>query len=117
MKDSKYYDEAEIMAMAEKHKVSDNPLFLQTLKNYQTIQLSIGTVDKLLRENPEVTISKEYVKGRENLYMHPAVKELPKQIEASNKTIATLLSIIEKMGTIEDYEHSEIYEFINKRPY
>ena len=95
----KYFDKESILAMACEYGVDDNPLFLQTLKNYETIQRSIEGIDQIVNQNDDLTISKEYVKGRENLYLHPAIKELPKQIDASNKTLDKLLDIIEKLGT------------------
>lgn len=95
----KYFDKESILAMARDYGVADNALFLQTLKNYETIQRSIEGIDQIVNQNNELTISKEYVKGRENLYLHPAIKELPKQIDASNKTLDKMLDIIEKLGT------------------
>ena len=95
----KYFDKESILAMAHEYGVADNALFLQTLKNYETIQRSIEGIDQIVNQNDELTISKEYVKGRENLYLHPAIKELPKQIDASNKTLDKMLDIIEKLGT------------------
>jgi len=95
----KYFDKESIMAMAKRYGVADNPLFVQTLKNYETIQKSIQGINEIICANEDLTISKEYVKGRENLYLHPAIKELPKQIDASNKTLDKMLDIIEKLGT------------------
>ena len=94
-----YFNKDAILAMAEQYGVADNALFLQTLKNYETIQRSIEGIDAIVNQNDDLTISKEYVKGRENLYLHPAIKELPKQIDASNKTLDKMLDIIEKLGT------------------
>lgn len=95
----KYFDKDAILQMASEYGVENNPLFLQTLKNYETIQKSIEGIDQIIHANDDLTISKEYVKGRENLYLHPAIKELPKQIDASNKTLDKMLDIIEKLGT------------------
>ena len=83
--------------MAADYGVADNPLFVQTLKNYETIQKAIEITNGILAAE-DMTISKEYVKGRENLYMHPAIKELPKQIDAANKTVDKMLDIIERLG-------------------
>lgn len=95
----RYFNKESILAMAEQYGVADNALFIQTLKNYETIQRSIEGIDQIVNQNDDLTISKEYVKGRENLYLHPAIKELPKQIDASNKTLDKMLDIIEKLGT------------------
>ena len=97
------------MALAESYGVADNPLFIQTLKNYETIQKSIEGIDLIINSD-DMTISKEYVKGRENLYLHPAIKELPKQIDASNKTLDKMLDIIKELGTAKPKD--EVIEFI-----
>ena len=108
----KYFDIAEIKKMAADYGVADNPLFLQTLKNYETAQKAIEITNAIL-ESEDMTISKEYVKGRENLYMHPAIKELPRQIEAANKTVDKLLDIIEKLGK-KNSTGDELLDYIRK---
>lgn len=110
-KDKKTYFEIDsVIRMAEQYGVSDNALFLQSIKNYETIQKAIAAIDSVLAED-EMMVTKEYVKGRENLYLNPAIKELPKQIDAANKTIATMISIIKEFGVIK--ETDEFLEFIN----
>ena len=94
---SRYFNIKEVVGMAAEYGVADNPLFVQTLKNYETVQKAIEMTNAIL-DSEDMTISKEYVKGRENLYMHPAIKELPKQIDAANKTVDKLLDIIERLG-------------------
>ena len=42
-------------------------------------------------------IAKEYVKGRENLYTHPAIKEYNSTTNAANRTVSTLIDIIAKL--------------------
>ena len=108
----KYFNKDSILAMAEQYGVADNALFLQTLKNYETIQRSIEGIDQIVNQNDDLTISKEYVKGRENLYLHPAIKELPKQIDASNKTLDKMLDIIEKLGVKQIKD--EFLSYINR---
>ena len=98
-KQEKYFDKEAIMKMAKEHGVDKNALFLQTLKNYETVQRSIEEIDQIIGASSELTISKEYVRGRENLYLHPAIKELPKQIDAANKTLDKMLDIIDRLGT------------------
>ena len=109
MKNTDYFDLKAIMSLAKEKGVSEDALFLQTLKNYQTIQLAIAKIDEILK-NDETTITKEYVKGRENIYLHPAIKELSKLSDSSNKTLTMLLTIIEKNGN--DSKHDELFEFL-----
>ena len=98
--------------MAADYGVSENPLFVQTLKNYETVQKAIEMTNAIL-DTDAMTISKEYVKGRENLYMHPAIKELPKQIDAANKTVDKLLDIIERLGK-KNTTGDELLDYIRR---
>jgi hypothetical protein len=41
-------------------------------------------------ENEDTLVTKEYVKGRENLYTHPAITEYNKTTDSANKTVTTL---------------------------
>ena len=109
---SKYFDIKEVIQMAADYGVADNPLFVQTLKNYETVQRAIEMTNEILTSE-DMTISKEYVKGRENLYMHPAIKELPKQIDAANKTVDKLLDIIERLGK-KNTTGDELLDYIRK---
>ncbi|MBR3580400.1 MAG: hypothetical protein IKN95_05310 [Lachnospiraceae bacterium] len=109
---AKYFDIKQVIQMAKDYGVSENPLFVQTLKNYETVQKAIEMTNAIL-DSEDMTISKEYVKGRENLYMHPAIKELPKQIDAANKTVDKLLDIIERLGK-KNTTGDELLDYIRK---
>lgn len=109
---AKYFDVKQVIQMAADYGVADNPLFVQTLKNYETVQRAIELTNEILNSD-DMTISKEYVKGRENLYMHPAIKELPKQIDVANKTVDKLLDIIEKLGK-KSSTGDELLDYIRK---
>ena len=83
----------EILKIAEQYGVEKNFLFITTFKRY-TVQLKIlGDLEKAVDENG-VTVTKEYVKGRKNLYANPAVKEYNNAVTSANKTVSTLMSII-----------------------
>lgn len=110
MKDKPYFDLKSIMALAKEKHVDENALFLQTLKNYETVQSAIGKIDEEM-QGETVLVSKEYVKGRENVYLHPGIKELSKLVDASNKTLDKLLLIIEKEN--ETDEGNELLEWVN----
>lgn len=88
-----------IKKMAKEYGVASNPLFLSALENYETVQKAIEQINKILFDD-DILTTKEYVKGRENVYIHPAIKELPRHIDMANKTRACMIDIIEKFGTI-----------------
>lgn len=90
----------DILKLAEECCVNDNALFISILHNYETVQLAISRVHDSL-ENDDPTVTKEYVRGRENVYANPLIKELPKLIDASNKTMSTMLKIIDQFGRVE----------------
>ena len=41
-----------------------------------------------------ILVTKEYVKGRENVYSHPAITDYNRTTDSANKTVATLMKII-----------------------
>ena len=43
-------------------------------------------------------VSKEYVKGRKNLYTNPAVGDYNRTTDSANKTVSTLLRILKSFG-------------------
>ena len=90
----------ELLEMAQKAGVEQNFFFLSTFKRYQ-VQLSIlNQLEKTINE-AGVLVTKEYVKGRENVYTHPAVTDYNRTATAANQTVQTLLKIITTLS-----EHS-----------
>lgn len=83
----------QILSIAEQYGVEKNFLFITTFKRY-TVQLKIlGDLEKAIDENG-ATVTKEYVKGRKNLYSNPAIKDYNNAVTSANKTVSTLMSII-----------------------
>ena len=83
----------EILKIAEQYGVEKNFLFITTFKRY-TVQLKIlSDLEKAIEDNG-ATVTKEYVKGRKNLYTNPAIKEYNNAVTSANKTVSTLMSII-----------------------
>lgn len=87
--------------LAKQYGCEDNPLFLTTLDQYIVQQRVIESIKQTLDES-EVAVSKEYVKGRENIYAHPLIKELPKHSDSANKTADMLLKIIQTVGNVKN---------------
>lgn len=91
----------EILRIAEESGVQSNFFFVTTFKRYQ-VQLNIlNELEKSMKEDGTI-VSKEYVKGRKNLYSHPAVSEYNRTTDSANKTVATLIRIIRSFGVTED---------------
>jgi hypothetical protein len=96
----------EIIRIAQKFGAEQNFLFLTTFKRYQ-VQLSIlQDLEKKINEDGSL-VTKEYVKGRGNLYTHPAIGEYNKTSTSANQTVATLIKIIKSLRKDEDDEETE----------
>lgn len=101
----------ELLQMAEEYGVEDNALFLSAAKNYETQKKLIDRISEAINAD-ETIVAKEYVKGRETLTAHPLVKELPKHIDSANKSLSTMLDIINKLGEKRSIG-DKLTEFLN----
>ncbi len=63
-------------------------------------------------EDDGATVTKAYVKGRENIYTHPAITEYNKTATAANGTVATLIKILEAFKG-EDESASKLQSFLD----
>ena len=87
----------EIVAMAEDAGVQENYFFVTTFKRYQ---VQIGILSQLEESMAKdgMLVSKEYVKGRKNLYSNPAVNAYNRTADSANKTVQTLMKIVKEFG-------------------
>lgn len=92
-----------ILAQAEAKGVSTNFFFATTFKRYQ-VQMKILSDLETAIEEYGATVTKEYVKGRQNLVANPAITEYNKTATAANGTVSTLINIIK---TLSDDEAGE----------
>ena len=83
----------EIIKLAESSGMQENFFFKTTFERYLTqikiladLQKTINTTDTL--------ITKQYVKGRGNLYANPAIREYTHVCDSANKTVQTLIKIL-----------------------
>lgn len=105
----------EILQIAEKHGVEQNFFFITTFKRYQ-VQINIlNDLEKTINSDGTL-VTKEYVKGRKNVYTHPAIAEYNKTSTASNQTVQTLLKIITTLrkGDAEGAE-DELLKFLMRK--
>lgn len=91
----------EILRIAEESGAQSNFFFVTTFKRYQ-VQLSIlSELEKSLKEEG-MQVTKEYVKGRKNVYSNPAINDYNRTTDSANKTVATLMRILKNYGVDED---------------
>lgn len=83
----------EILRIAEETGVQTNFFFVTTFKRYQVQLSNLSELEKAIKETGTL-VTKEYVKGRANIYVNPAVTEYNKTTDSANRTVATLMKII-----------------------
>jgi hypothetical protein len=86
----------EILRIAAEHGVEQNFFFLTTFKRYQVQIKILNDLEKTIKAEGNM-VTKEYVKGRKNVYTHPAIGEYNKTSTAANQTMQTLLKIVSTM--------------------
>lgn len=96
----------EILEIAEKSGVQSNFFFVTTFQRYQ-VQLGILKELQDAMKKDGVLVTKQYVKGRENVYSHPAVSDFNRTTDSANKTVSTLINIIKGFGQQDDKDAAE----------
>ena len=91
----------QILQLSEERGVSSNYFFQTTFKRYKTQLRIMADLEKQIKEHGP-TITKEYVKGRQNLAANPAISEYNKTATAANGTVSTLINIIKTLSSEPD---------------
>lgn len=92
-----------IIKQAEERGVENNFLFVTTFDRYITQIKILDELKKSINEDG-MTVTKEYVKGRKNVYTNPAVSEYNKTTDSANRTVTALIKIINGFGNNQDKE-------------
>jgi hypothetical protein len=100
----------EILLKAQERGVSSNFFFATTFKRYQVQMKILADLEKAIAEYG-ATVTKEYVKGRQNLVANPAITEYNKTATAANGTVSTLINIIKTLSD-EETQGGKLAEFI-----
>lgn len=91
----------EILRQAEERGVASNFFFVTTFKRYQVQMKILSDLEKAINEYG-ATVTKEYVKGRQNLVANPAITEYNKTATAANGTVSTLINIVKSFANEPD---------------
>ena len=91
----------EILRIAEQHGVEQNFFFLTTFKRYQVQLQILNDLEKTIKQDG-ILVTKEYVKGRKNVYSHPAISDYNRTTDSANKTVVTLMKIITTLRDRQD---------------
>ena len=91
----------QILKIAEEYGVEQNFFFITTFKRYQ-VQIGILTdLERTINEEGTL-VTKEYVKGRKNVYSRPAISAYNRTTDSANKTVVTLMKIITTLRDRQD---------------
>lgn len=96
----------EILRIAEESGAQSNFFFVTTFKRYQVQLTILEDLEKALQEYG-MTVTKEYVKGRQNLCSNPAIADYNRTTDSANKTVATLMRILKNYGADEASESDD----------
>lgn len=104
---------AEILKIAESHGVQSNYFFVTTFNRYQTQIHILADLEKKINEEGTL-VTKEYVRGRGNLYAHPAVAEYNKTSTAANQTVKTLIDIVKTLRPEDENEGENLKDMMSE---
>lgn len=90
-----------ILEQAQERGVSNNFFFVTTFKRYQVQMKILAELEQAINEYG-ATVTKEYVKGRQNLVANPAITEYNKTATAANGTVSTLINIVKSFANEPD---------------
>lgn len=102
-----------ILKMAEETGLINNYFFVTTFERYRT-QMEVLEQLKGEIHKKELVVSKEYIKGKENLYSNPAIVAYNRTTDSANKTVATLLRILKSFDAESSQNESDpLLEMLN----
>lgn len=96
-----------IVKRAQEKGVSTNFFFVTTFKRYQVQMKIMGDLEESIKDDG-ATVTKAYVKGRENIYTNPAISEYNKTATAANGTVATLMKILTTFAEEEEKKPADL---------
>ena len=79
----------EILKIAESNGVQTNFFFRTTFQRYLVQIAILSDLEKEIADEG-ATVTKEYVKGRGNVYTNPAINAYNNTTNSANKTVTTL---------------------------
>lgn len=96
----------EILKIAENYNVDKNFFFITAFRRYMVQIKILNELEATLKEDG-VLVTKEYVKGRQNVYSHPAIQDFNRTTDSANKTVATLMKIIKNFNVDDEETETE----------
>lgn len=101
----------EVLQQAEEKGVQTNFFFRTTFKRYQVQMQILNDLERAIKEDG-TTVTKEYVKGRQNIYTNPAITEYNKTATAANGTVSTLINIVKSMAAEPEEQTGKLAQLL-----
>lgn len=101
----------QILKIAEAHGVQSNYFFATTFKRYQVQIRILNELEETIKKDGTL-VTKEYVKGRQNVYTHPAVGEYNKTSTSANQTVKTLIDIVKTLRPEDETEGASLQDMM-----
>ena len=98
---------AKVLKLAEQKGLTQNYFFKTTFERYQVQRAILAELEKGIREYGNFC-KKEYVKGRENIVINPAISEYNRTATAANNTVSALINIVRNMAAEEPPKNSRL---------
>lgn len=95
----------ELLDRARQKDAQTSFFFVTTFKRYQVQMKILADLEKTIAEDG-MTVTKEYVKGRRNVYTNPAISEYNRTATAANQTVITLMKIIDQAPPAQENERT-----------
>jgi len=102
----------EVLARAEAKGIQTNFFFRTTFKRYQVQMRILNDLENAINEHG-ATVTKEYVKGRQNLVANPAITEYNKTATACNGTVSTLINIVKSFSDDGEEKTSKLEQLLS----
>ena len=83
-----------ILKAAREAGAEESYFFETTFARYRRQLKLLAELDAVL-DDGEVLVTKEYVRGRENVYANPAIAQYNATADAANRTMAALLRVVD----------------------
>lgn len=113
LKKTSLQDQAnELLERAEEKGLQTNFFFKTTFKRYQVQMQILNDLERHIKEEGS-TVTKEYVKGRGNIYVNPSIVSYNKTAVSANQTVATLINIL-KAFSDETGTKSKLMQMFNE---
>lgn len=102
-----------ILQKAQDNGLECDYLFSTTFARYKRQLRTLEQLDEII-EREGALCTKQYVKNRENVYIHPAVAQFDRTTDSANKTVSTLLRIFKNFGVANaDEDIDPLMDIIN----